>query len=111
MGISEYHQTSVDNEVAWLANHREMSTYWVQKNLDWMGTPREEVEAMYDDKIEMVMGYMDGIWECEYQMYGSPMPMEFEMLSQECQDMIMEKYGDMENDMESPMEDMESPME
>jgi hypothetical protein len=112
--MAEWHQSKVDEKVGMWTMMREQATYWTEKNYQWMTTERQEVENMYDECIGEVMTLMEGLWECEYLMFGAPNKLYFDQLTEECQGMMSEKYEGIESwglDGVLEDEDMEEPQE
>jgi len=102
------HKEWADLHISYVTEHREMTQEWVGKYNQWINTPRNEVEAMFDE-FESKFNDMknSAIYECEYMYWGSPMKVMFAGLTEECQSLMLEKYPEImqwEADMMMEME-------
>lgn len=86
------HSMKVEQHASCVETGKETATYWSQKHVEWLTTPREEVEAMFDQEFANIQSMKDGIWDCEWQIFAAPMKKVWSETSEECQSMLMDKY-------------------
>lgn len=94
-GFLAGHKEMADMHISYVVQHREMTQEWVGKYNDWINTPREQVEAIFDDYMNRFEEMKESVvYECEYQFWAAP-GNEMRLytdLSEECQNAMAEKY-------------------
>lgn len=99
--LIDFHSDMFRQKVEFIQMAKEQTTYWAEKHVEWLKTPRADVEAKFDechDEVEAMMAE-GALWDCEYQVFGAPESSRkyFSELDEACQAQMQEMYPGIES--------------